>query len=780
MEELILNSINDVKKGKIIYSIGEKMSGISIIESGRVLVFDAGTKIVCGPGNVLGISNLNDENYSLNHVSLEDAKIYTLNINNSEELGDFLNENPEYRYKIIEGITGGILELYKTYCEYEKMASGLKAFMVNSYHMLNVFAKNCGVTVPKLDVIEKMPMVELDDITYKTEYYISLNNMEGRIRKEYFSNNNIIACHHIDEQIEIVNILFKECDKLNLYLQKLAKGLIDKDECLMATAAQLLVDARKLKHNDEIPLNMFKKIKKKCEELDNLFANRSGRKLNILRERIEQITDLFRDEIEASMLIEAKDRSAKTTVKYAGTDIEIINKEVDKTFEKLMEYGELEEADKLEFRKQMVCFIKLKDKQSTDGEVRKLRQMLSQNFYKLYEKIFLKRCEDDEENRIVDLFLIYGLLDERLLSKDQIVELYCHDEQYDEMDGCRVYNAKQWLEAIYNGEKEPSKNEFDLDYQEYLREKKKTKEITDEQYKEEIDDTTKKVSYEIHNMFRLTSRMVSGQAGIFVPFIYKENFMGHLDKSIMPAEQVNALITSISNIDYSLFYRERMISEPEHRIDKEYVQEEYLPDIVLVPVYGNNVIMWQDIEGRKRSTHGRFVFPIFSEVDMEDSAIKACGRFRWELCKTIQGANWNNLQIKSLTSEYADYIQFYKKNHSLSDDKKEKIKMQIQKGRGNTKEIFVIDYLAWIKSESSGAMRLNKVAREILATYCPFNADIRKKLVAQPLFEEAMGRYQHQKALKVREVNNRYQSYKNKGIELLPSMEKTLEFYSRM
>ena len=77
-------------------------------------------------------------------------------------------------------------------------------------------------------------------------------------------------------------------------------------------------------------------------------------------------------------------------------------------------------------------------------------------------------------------------------------------------------------------------------------------------------------------------------------------------------------------------------------------------------------------------------------------------------------------------------------------------------------------------------MRLNKVAREILATYCPFNADIRKKLVAQPLFEEAMGRYQHQKALKVREVNNRYQSYKNKGIELLPSMEKTLEFYSRM
>ena len=58
---------------------------------------------------------------------------------------------------------------------------------------------------------------------------------------------------------------------------------------------------------------------------------------------------------------------------------------------------------------------------------------------------------------------------------------------------------------------------------------------------------------------------------------------------------------------------------------------------------------------------------------------------------------------KSLTSEYSDYLQFYRKNRDLSEEKKDKIKLQIQKGRNNSSEIFVIDYEAWINYESKGA-----------------------------------------------------------------------------
>ena len=780
MADLKIDGLNEVKKGKKIYSIGEEVNSISVIISGRVLAFEQGSKFICMPGSVLGISDLDKDSYEVNYMAVDDVQLYTLNIRNSDEIIELLDESIEYRYKIINGLNYDIAELYKIYCEYEKMASGLKVFMNNTYRMLSEFAKNSGITIQNIDIIKNMPIIELEDFKNRIEYYVNVNNMEEKIKKVYFLHSTLIAYHHIEEEIEIINKLFEDCEKLNSYIQGLTLGLVGKDECLLGMAAQLTIDARKLKYKEDIPFSLFEKIKKKCNEIEILFSNRSGRKLDILKERIEQISELFNDGSENALLVESKERSSKTTVKYAGTDINIINREVDKTFEKLVEYGELEENIRDEFRRDVVSFIKLADRTSTEDDVRKLRQKLTLEYYNLYEKVFLKRCEDENDNRIVDLFLIYGLLDERLLTKDQIVELYCFDEQNDDNSECRVYNTKQWLEAIYKGEKEPSKNEFDLDYQENLRELKKNKEITDNEYNRDLENGAKKVSFEIRNMIRNTSRIVCGQASIFVPFLYKENFMGHLDQSIMTADQIRSLVMDVRDADYSLFYRERMISEPAAKIEKEYIQEEILPDIILVPVYGSNAAMWQDIEGRRRSSHSRFIFPIFSEVDMEDNVIRLCGRYRWEICKTIQGINWNNIQMKSLTSEYMDYLQFYKKNHNLSDEKKEKLKLQIQKGRGNFREIFVLDYLSWIKNESRGGMRLNKVAREIFSTYCPFNVEIRKKLITQPLFEEAMAKYRLQKNRKIKELNMRYQNYKNKGIEILPSMEKTLNFYENL
>ena len=199
-----------------------------------------------------------------------------------------------------------------------------------------------------------------------------------------------------------------------------------------------------------------------------------------------------------------------------------------------------------------------------------------------------------------------------------------------------------------------------------------------------------------------------------------------------------------------------MINKPEVGIEKTYIQEEIYPDIILMPTYGSNGAMWQEIEGRKRASHARFIFPIFAETDMEDNFIRVCGRFRWELCRTIQGAAWNDVKVKSLTSEYVDYIQFYRKNRALSEEKKEKLKMQIQKGRGNTKEVFVIDYLLWIKNESTGSLRLNKVAREVLASYCPFIKSLRDKVQSQPLFEEAMAKFNRERAKKVKELDLRF------------------------
>ena len=62
------------------------------------------------------------------------------------------------------------------------------------------------------------------------------------------------------------------------------------------------------------------------------------------------------------------------------------------------------------------------------------------------------------------------------------------------------------------------------------------------------------------------------------------------------------------------------------------------------------------------------------EEDLTKTIIKLCGEFRWELCKRIQGARWNDISEHSLTSEYFDYVQYYRKNNELSPEAKEKIK----------------------------------------------------------------------------------------------------------
>ena len=103
--------------------------------------------------------------------------------------------------------------------------------------------------------------------------------------------------------------------------------------------------------------------------------------------------------------------------------------------------------------------------------------------------------------------------------------------------------------------------------------------------------------------------------------------------------------------------------------------------------------------------------------------------------------------------------------------------MQIQKGRGNTREVFVLDYVLWVKNESAGSMRMNKVAREILATYCPFVKEIREKLNGQPLFQEAMARQQRESQKKLKELDLRYRTLEKKGVVITEEMNRTLEFY---
>ncbi len=381
--------------------------------------------------------------------------------------------------------------------------------------------------------------------------------------------------------------------------------------------------------------------------------------------------------------------------------------------------------------------------------------------------------------KAVELFMNYGMLDERLLDEEHL-RFLCSIEPEVNEGPCKVVTMMEWLDMIHDGKRDPSKSEFDEDYVENLRSLKKQGEITEKEQKELLLDMDRRVEYEVMNMQMSNSRTLYGQPSSYMPILYKEAIFGYLDKILVTRKKINESVQRLVKIDYSVFYREVIYSNTELKIINETVMKNVYPDVILFPLFGTNAAMWQEIGNKNKGTPGRFCFPIMTSANIDDMMVKMFGRFRWELCRCIQGMAWNDVKVKSLTSEYMDYIQFYRKNRDLSDEARDKVKLQIQKSRNNSRETFLIDYEAWIKNEANGSMKMNKVARELLATYCPFEKEIRMKLNAQRPYEVAQARSFRNAVKKKQELELKIKALQKVTPQVPDEMINTYKFYAEM
>ena len=204
---------------------------------------------------------------------------------------------------------------------------------------------------------------------------------------------------------------------------------------------------------------------------------------------------------------------------------------------------------------------------------------------------------------------------------------------------------------------------------------------------------------------------------------------------------------------------------------------EILPDIILMPNAGTKAMMWQETAGVKTDTPARFMFPIFTAVDVDDLMLETIGRYHWEMCRKVEGIRWNDVRERSLTAEYCTYIQFYRKNNDLSTEAKEKVKSQLVRSKNNYREVFVKDYINWMKFESKGSFRLNKVARDIIVRYCPFNKKVRNDLKSNPIYQNSIQRFENETAKKLQRYQGLYDKYVKAGGEITPELQENIEFY---
>lgn len=766
--------VNFIEKGNTIYKLGDKVDSIGFIIEGTVSKNTLQFSEDVSSGQWIGIHSLYNGKYTSNFIAETDVSIRIINAESPFSLEEHLNNNPQIQERMIIDFSIMLSQLFEMYNRLFTQAVILFKFSESICQQFNKITENADLFCAPLPGGKSFDEFSFHSNIFYSDYlnFVVYNENPEKAYTDMRSGKSKL----FNAQSHLISDIYNSYDELVQYVQRLVNHLTANNESSIiysifqfSQSADLSYDKKNsltslMKKLLESAKSMEFSLKRKCTlpiNIDYFYLNTCIKRTETKENILDNIFDNIPED-EDELIIPEKIKQIPTVG----------------SLEKILSYAEYSDEKREEFLSHLSSFVKIHDKYSKKDEDRKTFKNITEVFYELYESVFLKYVNDTEKNIILDLFLNFGFLDETLLTEEELNFLFNIDQSITDSFPCKIFRIKDWLTEVYFGREFASKNEFDEDYNDYVRMEKKLHGWTKEQEKSLLEDKVKRVQYEIRNMLKYNNRLINGNILTFVPFLHSGVFESTMEKMFLTPESINTVIESIRDIDYSLFYREFMYADREAKIDKELIQKEVFPIIILFPTAGQNGVMWQETTRRRSDSPGRFFMPSFFIGNLEDTILKILGRFRWELCKQMTGLSWNNIQVPSLTSKYFDYVQFYKKNSELSPDRKETLKIQISRCRSKINEVFISDYLIWIKNESSGAIRLNSVARRILATHCPFSKEIRANLEKQPLFEKAMLRYNLDKGKKIKELRNRFIALEKKKATITKELLDTHRFYN--
>lgn len=613
----------------------------------------------------------------------------------------------------------------------------------------------------------------LDKITYFTHIY----GLSADLRKTFFGSDQYITASHIKDAALCLDHIQSKLRQVFCALEETICNLYsDNEGCaykvMLETASRLDTG-----ESDYTPaLDTASYIYEKLREITSYIEFEYNHKFDIDFRYLEH-SHMNSIASFGTIISGGEDISS---VADALSNSQSLPDELKDSARKIIEYSEIPNDKATEFMMNLAAFKNLKDRLSSGETAKNIRNAVSETFFDIYKAVFKKACRTKDDSRLIKMFLSFGYMDERLLGNDQVLAVYKLAGMESSNGSQNIHYMTDWFTKIVNMEKDPSINQFGQDYNDVFRELKKQGRVADKDKLAYDNDADGRLTFETNNMFSTNHKLCQGQISTYFPILHKDMAPRNPVRSHVTPALINEKLNRILETDYSAFHREINYRNPSLGIEKETVMMQVIPDFILMPVYGSRAIMWQEIAGRVRSTPGRLLLPVFTDENLDDLLVRLVGNFRWELCRTMMGSAWNDVTQSSLTSDYTDYVQFYRKNRDLTDEGKERLKSQITKYHGRTRDIFTADYELWINNESKSNPRLNKVARTILFRHCPFSKPIRELLERQPMYLDMVNLMRNQKAKLSKELENRYNRYAKTIGTLDPVLESNLEFYRNM
>jgi hypothetical protein len=196
------------------------------------------------------------------------------------------------------------------------------------------------------------------------------------------------------------------------------------------------------------------------------------------------------------------------------------------------------------------------------------------------------------------------------------------------------------------------------------------------------------------NSIRQMAKLCVGRKGNHFPVLLKSYFVASQNQLGIRENVIN-LMAMVEELDAGLFIRR--YREQDNRI---------VPNVILIPNYGDFGICWQPFEKHNRATsRARLAIPIFPK-NLTLAVISALADLRWQVAKERAQHRWME---EGITGRY---YQWFSETRQ----------------KGDVKDAFIRDYVLWITRESEGVQKLERDVRGIFWRTIPFPSDVKLKL----------------------------------------------------
>jgi CRP-like cAMP-binding protein len=714
---------SEFAQNSVICSKGEPFRHLLIITKGTAEASFGGNTFRFGQGDVLGFNAISEGSHSLTYTATSDISIFTAPYDGVETLETLFREKEEMASVVVNSMSRQIAMFLKHHVTLKGEAVKAHDIVTQIHPLYEKLCKLYAFAVKKLPALSSVASPTEDDrvSAWAHDYYLGITELDPAAQRGFFSKRGI-SMGFVLAGIEEISRVFEAYNNYQKYLESISKVMINSSGFdLFAIVAELHVESATITGADAAVETIMSPLVTMLSGMGCVDQGYFKQRLSNYKESLDIKRGGGQPTTKAAPAREKKNLADSMSVilTYAGYPAEQANK----LMRLIQEYTQLP------------------DRGSSDDVAHRMRRELTNMFNEVYKNVFLNSLNDPAVPTVIKMFLNFGYMDSALAGHENADFLYSIADSISGDPDRGIYTATEWLKAIYTGKKEPCRNEFDMDYAAHVAELKQQKRFDAKEEARLLADKEAKLLFEIENIFPIVNKLTFGRITTFCPIFSDNNVQRGLETSVVTPDAIRETFDEIRGVDFSAFYRETTYSNPEIGINRETINVEIMPEVILMPNVGVRGIMWQEIEGRVRATPARMFVPLFLLIDLKPLLARLTGEFRWEMCKRVQGSRWQDVTEASLTAEYVDYLQFYRTNRDLSSEIKVAVKSELTRARNNYKNVFVGNYLDWILHEVNGSPRLNRHVRKIMMMYCTFPKAVRDGLAQNPQYTESLKRF---------------------------------------